>query len=116
MFVAPLSLPAAVDRPTVRARATVATVSRAPLRAALVAWFVGGACALALVPALRGGATLGATLPFWLVVAPAINLAWFARGRIGGAIRRALRRSRRPAAVQARRLQSRSRPDRSSRK
>jgi hypothetical protein len=115
MFVAPLSLPAAADRPVARARATAASVSRAPLRV-LAAWFVGGASALALVPALRGGATLGATLPFWLVAAPAINLAWFARGRIAVAIRRALRRSQKPVAVQARRLQSRPRPDRSSRK
>jgi hypothetical protein len=115
MFVAPLSLPSAVDRPAARAPATVASVSRAPLRV-LAAWFVGGACALALVPALRGGATLGATLPFWLVAAPAINLAWFARGRIATAIRSAMRRGRSPLVVQARRLQCRSRPDRSSRK
>jgi hypothetical protein len=109
MFVASLALPPPTDRPLPRAPAS------APLRM-LIAWLIAGALLLALFPALRGGAALGATAPFWLVVAPGINLAWFARGRLAHVVLRALRRWRRPMAVQARRLQSRPRADRSSRK
>lgn len=111
MFVASLSLPPSIDRPTRRAGASA---SRAPLRM-LAAWLVAGAFLLALFPALRGNSSLGATVPFWLVAAPGINLAWFARGRIVCSSLRALRRLRRPVAGQARRLQSRGRAERSSR-
>jgi len=109
MFVASLSLPPSIVRPRPQKRASV------PLRM-LTAWLVAGASLLALFPVLRGGAALGATVPFWLVAAPAINLAWFARGRIASRVVRALRRFRRPVVGQARRLQSRRRADRSSRK
>ncbi|HEV7490016.1 MAG TPA: hypothetical protein VGO25_04370 [Rhodanobacteraceae bacterium] len=45
-------------------------------------WLIGGLALMLLVPAARGGATLGATLPFWLVAAPLIDLAWILRRRI----------------------------------
>ena len=112
MFVASLSLPPSIDRPLPRTRPNA---SRAPLRM-LTGWLVAGAFLLALFPALRGGAALGATVPFWLVAAPGINLAWFARGRIASGTLRAVRRFRRPTIGQARRLQSGTRAERSSRK
>jgi len=111
MFVAPFSLPLPVEHPHPRMRESPPGAALG----ALAAWLVSGACLLALFPALRGGATLGATLPFWLVAAPAINLVWLARGRIATAVQHALRRLQRPAIRQARRFQSRARPDRSSR-
>lgn len=97
MFVASLSLPPSIDCPPARERAS------APLRM-LAAWLVAGALLLALFPMLRGGQTLGATVPFWLVAAPAINLTWLARGRIAFGAVRALRRFHRPLPGQARRL------------
>ncbi len=47
----------------------------------LFMWAVGGALGVLLVPALRGGGSGGATLPFWLVAAPLINIAWLTRAR-----------------------------------
>ena len=47
----------------------------------LITWLVGGALALLLTPALRGGAVGGWTLPFWLVVAPLINIVWLTWAR-----------------------------------
>ena len=78
MLVAPLSVPSST-----RPRAVVAT-SRpvAPARGAVMAWLIAGLVAIAVVPALRGGGTLGATLPFWLVAAPAIDLVWIDRRRL----------------------------------
>ena len=46
------------------------------------AWLIAGAAALLLVPFARGDGRLGATLPFWLVGAPLIDLAWIHRRRI----------------------------------
>ena len=42
---------------------------------------VGGGVLL-LVPLARGDALFGATLPFWLVVAPLVDLGWIERRRI----------------------------------
>jgi hypothetical protein len=36
---------------------------------------------LALVPSARTSAMFGATLPFWLVIAPLLDLAWVGRAR-----------------------------------
>ena len=80
MLVAPFSsLEPVADRPRVlevRARRARAPASRAPYRPvrALLAWLLAGVGILVCIPAARGGALLGATLPFWLVVAPLINL------------------------------------------
>jgi len=113
MFVAPLPVPSAAPQTVAPSRVRTGRVSRSPLRL-LVGWLVAGLCLLALVPAVRGGALSGATLPYWLVAAPAIDIVWLARARIAALARRVLRaiRRRRP---QARRIQSRVRADRSSR-
>jgi hypothetical protein len=92
MLVAPLvSLPKVPDR-QVRARAPHRASGqrfsrvRAPAtlkpRAALVIWLVCGILALLCIPAARGSAVLGATLPFWLVGAPLLNLAWLERASL----------------------------------
>ncbi|MDR2011437.1 MAG: hypothetical protein LBQ20_00020 [Rhodanobacter sp.] len=52
-----------------------------PATVFLHAWFVTGCIVLALVPWARGSTAFGATLPFWLVVAPLIDLAWIGRAR-----------------------------------
>jgi len=69
-------------------------------RRVLMVWLLGGLLAVALLPAVRGGPLLGGSLPFWLVLAPAINLAWLTRHRwlavLGTRFRAA--RMRRPAA------------------
>lgn len=45
----------------------------------LVAWAALGVIAWLCIPAARGGAMFGATLPFWLVVAPLLDLIWLKR-------------------------------------
>lgn len=52
-----------------------------PREAALIAWLVCGMILLICVPAARGSAFFGATLPFWLVGAPLLNLMWLRRQR-----------------------------------
>ncbi len=47
-----------------------------------LAWLVGGAAVVFFVPFARGDGSFGATLPFWLVAAPLIDLAWIHRARI----------------------------------
>src|SRR5262245_12148402 len=47
----------------------------APWQPVLLAWLALGAAALLLVPALRGSDAWFGWLPFWLVVAPALDLA-----------------------------------------
>jgi hypothetical protein len=47
----------------------------------LFVWLLCGTIALVCVPAARGGALLGATLPFWLVGAPLLDLLWLRRRR-----------------------------------
>lgn len=113
MFVAPLSLPSTVPQTVARSRARSGSAPRSPLRL-LVGWLIAGLCLLALVPAMRGGALAGATVPYWLVAAPAIDIAWLARARIAALCRRAARAARRRT-PQAQRVQSRLRADRSSR-
>lgn len=102
MFVASFTIPAQVVRPC-RAEATGSTLVHRPspfaLRAALC-WLAVGGCALALLPHPHSGADLGATLPFWLVGAPLINLAWLMRGRGTRVLVRAVRSARRQAARQ----------------
>jgi hypothetical protein len=80
-----------------------------PLRAALWLWFACGLIALLVFPALRGfDATIG-WLPFWLVIAPLIDLVVLRRHWLAATSRAFLaraRRRRRPAR-QAQRLQRR---------
>jgi hypothetical protein len=92
------------------------------VRLLVLAWLLLGTAALMLAPALRADARFGATLPFWLVGAPAIDLAWIMRARISSALRSAWTSRRavraRQQARRARFAQSalRSRLERSSRK
>lgn len=112
MFVTPLSLPSTATRAKPLAHGTMSARSPIPW---LAGWLLAGLVAVALVPALRGGSAFGATAPFWLVIAPAIDLAWLARARLGATMIRVLRRMRQPVPVQARRLQCARRALRSSR-
>ena len=47
--------------------------------ALLLVWALAGIVAVALFPPLRGGGMAGMSVPFWLVAAPLINLAWLGR-------------------------------------
>ena len=73
-------------------RKEVASTSSVPLF--LLAWLAFGAIVLALLPAADGGSASGATLPFWLVGAPLIDLAWVCRARILRRMRSAAPRRR----------------------
>lgn len=89
MLVAPLVSPAhaAPRRPTLeRHHATPPTPisadrepQRSYLKDGLLAWTVVGFAILTFVPAARGDTLFGATLPYWLVGAPLLNLAWLTR-------------------------------------
>jgi hypothetical protein len=89
MLVAPLVLPthAAPRRPPLeRHHATPPTPisadresRRAYWKDGLLAWTVGGFAILTFAPAARGDALFGATLPYWLVGAPLLNLIWLTR-------------------------------------
>jgi len=70
----------------------------------LFAWLLCGTIALVCVPAARGGALLGATLPFWLVGAPLLDLLWLRRQRWLALIdpRRVMAPGRAPAALRVR--------------
>src|SRR5690349_1747208 len=99
MFLAPLSVPPSLPVPSHR------PARRLGLDAVLVAWLLVGGALVLLVPAVRGGRLFGATLPFWLVAAPLVDLAWIGRERI--AVRTgtwiSAFRSRRPAPRNVRR-------------
>lgn len=93
MFVAPLALPESASSPhcTTPQRAgrrRIDVPTRPTAVRGVLAWLAGGLGVLALLPAARGDALFGATLPFWLVAAPLLDLAWLWRR----ALRRALRR------------------------
>jgi hypothetical protein len=83
----------------------------APWSMALSCWFIVGGAAMVCIPALRGYDPLVGWLPFWLVTAPAIDLAVLhRRGLIAVAhdlLARANRRRR--TARQAKPLRRRSR-------
>jgi len=76
---------------------------------ALWVWFGLGVLAFASFPALRGRDPFWGWLPFWLIVAPALDLLLLRRTAVAAASRMLLarmRRRRRPAR-QARRLHTR---------
>lgn len=76
-----LLAPFALTDPNLDVRTVCASRARAgTIPAWLVAWAVAGALALICFPSLRGGA-LGATLAFWLIGAPLIDIAWITRAR-----------------------------------
>ena len=115
MFVAPPSLPSTVCTARAPSRTIRPPSGSAGPAVALAAWLSAGLAALVLVPTLRGGDAFGSTLPFWLVAAPAIDLAWLARARIATALERTARRLRRRPSTQAQRLHGVGRARRSSR-
>lgn len=99
MFVAPLVLPTSrtTARPPAFARVRDRTVTRmteastgAPLL--LLIWLASGLLVLWCVPAARGSGPLGATLPFWLIAAPLLDLGWLWRARLARVLARAYRR------------------------
>ncbi len=97
MFLAPLSVPPSPSTPSHRSPRPARRFFR--LDAALIAWLALGCAAVLLVPAMRGGRLLGATLPFWLVAAPLVDLAWVSRrdlAELGRAITGQVRASARP--------------------
>jgi hypothetical protein len=76
---------------------------------ALWSWFVFGAVVIALIPQARGMQSSIGWLPFWLVVAPLLDLAFVHRHRLLSTSRSLLvqaRRRQRPAR-QAQRLRYR---------
>lgn len=75
----------------------------------LVVWFLLGSCILLCVPAARGDARWGASVPFWLVAAPLIDLAWVTRRALIRRLRAALQR--RSLRQQARRCLNARRPE-----
>jgi hypothetical protein len=81
---------------------------------ALSCWLITGVAALVCIPELRGSDPLVGWLPFWLVVAPAIDLVVLRRGRLIARTQELLVRvGRRRAPVrQARPLRWRSRTTR----
>ncbi len=103
MLIAPFSVPPSarsLDVPRRRVRPL------GPPTKTLMTWLIGGLVVLFLVPAARGGETLGATLPFWLLAAPLIDLAWIERRRIAHRATECLRNSsRRPTMARSVRRQ-----------
>lgn len=96
MLVAPL--PSSVIR-----SAPPSLAHRAPdLRGLLATWLAVGIGVLAAVPAARGDAQFGATVPFWLLAGPLIGLAWSERKALLSAVR--MRCSQPRPRRQARRL------------
>lgn len=91
-----------VANPSLTPSRAAPMVAVSPVTPWLIAWAAIGALALLLVEASRGDALLGATLPFWLVGAPLIDLVWVERARISRWLamhaRARLRRRQRPAA------------------
>jgi len=83
-----------------------------PWMLALSCWLLAGCAALILVPGLRGYDPLIGWLPFWLVIAPALDLAVLRRRRLlAGTLdlwARIERRRRTASAAQRRRRRARS--------
>ncbi|HET9031402.1 MAG TPA: hypothetical protein VFN25_00715 [Dokdonella sp.] len=76
MLLAPFTLTETATRTRRMARTETRLV---PLW--LQIWAIGGILASVLFPSLRGGDMTGMSLPFWLVAAPLINIAWLVRSR-----------------------------------
>lgn len=76
MLLAPFSL---IETPVRRHAANRDELRTVPRW--LVVWAIGGFLAIALFPFLRGDNLTGLSLPFWLVAAPLINIAWLSRAR-----------------------------------
>lgn len=127
MFLAPITLPrdvevASVPSKPARLRAKPARVVRAPrsanamnperameraaVKRVLLAWLAIGCVVALLFPHWLFSRSAGASVAFWLIGAPLIDIAWLSRVRIVAACRRALS-ARRPRS-QARRWTTRT--------
>ena len=76
MLLAPFTLTETPVRPLASRRHEIRSV---PLW--LKAWAIVGIFASVLFPFLRGGEMTGMSLPFWLIAAPLINIAWLGRSQ-----------------------------------
>jgi hypothetical protein len=90
MLIAPFSISPSERKPSAPRPINRARPARPPA-GALIAWLVVGIGVLLLVPLARGDRLLGATLPFWLVVAPLVDLGWIERRRIARRVTQGLR-------------------------
>lgn len=96
MLVAPFTVPMPDTYSRSAWRPAIATGHPASPFALTIAlgWLTVGGLALAFLPHARVGADLGATLPFWLVGAPLIDLVWLTRRHAASALAHALPRMR----------------------
>jgi hypothetical protein len=96
MFVAPFSVPTSVRvkrcAPSPRPRAAPPS---GVMSMWLLAWLMAGLVLTLGVPALRGNERFGATLPFWLIGAPLLDLGWLWRARLMRVFTRTCRKVRR---------------------
>jgi hypothetical protein len=90
MLIAPFSISPS-ERRGVAPRSFARVRSAKPPVGLLIAWFIVGVGVLLLVPLARGDRLLGATLPFWLIVAPLVDLGWIERRRIARRVTQGLR-------------------------
>ena len=81
MLIAPFSVSPA-ERPRVASPTSMPAARTTRPIGGLLAWLAVGIGVLLLVPFARGDRFFGATLPFWLVVAPLVDLGWVERRRI----------------------------------
>lgn len=97
--------------PTQLSRDAAPAGDMTPWIIALSCWLILGCAALVCVPALRGSDPLFGWLPFWLVIAPAIDLAVLRRRSLIARTHDLLARvgRRRRTARQARPLRRRAR-------
>jgi hypothetical protein len=89
---------------------SIAVSARDPVLLALWVWFGFGVLAFACFPALRGRDPFWGWLPFWLIIAPLLDLLLLRRVAVAAASRGLLlraRRRRRAAPRQARRVPAR---------
>lgn len=111
MLVAPFAIPA----PDAHAYGTPPLAMAAgdppsPFALAMaLGWLAVGGLVMAFLPHEITGAHLGATLPFWLVGAPLIDLAWLMRRRAAAALAHELLALRSRQRRGARRLPAASR-------
>lgn len=109
MFIAPLVASTTAERQpsaSLRPRPSLSHLrarSSTAAHHALLAWMAIGLLLLVFVPATRGDGLLGATLPFWLVMAPALDLIWLCRRQVKLLVRTCERIRTQASPTQARR-------------
>jgi hypothetical protein len=81
MLLAPFALTDRTVATPVRAARRIETVRSMSIPRWLIVWAILGPMSVICFPALRGGGFAGLTVPFWLMAAPLINVAWLTRER-----------------------------------